>query len=113
MPLATTAFSSRAPSMCVLRPCARATRATSWTASSDQTLPPPEFAVFSSETMRVRALWGSGSLMASALGRVGVRVAVQQQFVAGAAMHFDGDQVAHRAAGQEDSRLLAEQFRRH
>jgi hypothetical protein len=39
--------------------------------------------------------------------------AVEQHFVAGLGVDFDGDLVAHRTGRQEDGRLLAEQLGHH
>ena len=54
VPDATTAFISRAPSMCARRPCARATSSTSCTRPSGHTRPPPMFVVCSTDTTRER-----------------------------------------------------------
>ncbi len=64
MPLATTAFISRAPSMCVFSPCSWATAAISRIVSSGQTLPVPPLVVFSIETSRERAECGLSGLIA-------------------------------------------------
>ena len=50
MPVATTAFISRAPSICVPIPCAWAISATWFNVSSDHTVPPPRLAVCSTAT---------------------------------------------------------------
>jgi hypothetical protein len=54
VPDATTAFISRAPSMCARRPCSRVTSSTAWTCPSDHTRPPPMFVVCSTDTTRDR-----------------------------------------------------------
>ncbi len=55
-PEATTAFMSRAPSMCVESPRPRATPVTARTVSSGQIEPPPRFDVCSIHTRRLRGM---------------------------------------------------------
>ena len=57
MAAATQAFISRAPSMCVLQPCSRATATTALSCSSGQTAPPPILAVCSTSRRRCGGAW--------------------------------------------------------
>jgi len=59
MPVATTAFSRRAPSRCVRRPLCRAQPQIASTVSKGWILPPPRLCVFSIVTRRVREAWTS------------------------------------------------------
>ena len=136
MPAATTAFISRAPSMCVAMPLSCAIWNTADRRSSGQSVPPPRLAVCStsrrvcggelrrfsrSEAFSVSASnWppcpfrpsdgdaGERGRCAALCGD-DMRGFMRNDFVAGTAMRQDGDLVAHGAGGQEHRCLLAEQ----
>ena len=123
VPVATTAFITRAPSQWVLRPCSWATSVTPRTCSSDQQLPPPKFEVCSTDTSletgecrvggRSAAATCAGVKMprspcsgrsrarlmtAGPAGFEGERVrgGIEDDLVAGVAMNREGDHIAHR-----------------
>ena len=56
-PVATAAFSSRAPSRCSFSPSSRAVATTACSSSSGHTVPPALLCVFSSATTDVRGVW--------------------------------------------------------
>ena len=131
MPLATTAFIRRAPSMCVLSPRRRATSATARIFASGHTEPPQEAAARHVTVVRTNGRLDGREVElttraveplhvdAGQRGRParlevdGMRGAMRNHLLAVTAVHAHGDLVAHGARGQKERRVLAQELGDH